>query len=542
MKPGLTLAQKLILLCAGLLAAALLIGFLGYRTGQDMLAHFRQTNDVRIQGLIELMRIREAGIIATSETAHKLADGSMSWADGQKRLENAESTMKTNWEAFSRSLTEGDERRLAEGVQHDLEQAEEALARLRLIVRQEDRPALQAFIAETLYPIIDPVNEGLKALAKLQQEGAREAFNEAHEAFTNETREDLVIMLLALGLGTSLALAIIRNLTRTLGGEPGDVARIAGRIAAGNLREPVPVSAGDRDSVMAAMSSMQDALRRLIGKIDESSVHVSAAADELQRAADLVSTSAGVQSEASSAIAAAMEEMAASIELISGHSSGASRSAAQSLGHASSAVTAVRNTAGDVDRIARTVTTSASTMAQLSAQSEQIASVLMVIREVADQTNLLALNAAIEAARAGEQGRGFAVVADEVRKLAERTARSTGEIAEVITAIQAAGQSTRASIEEANRLAASGAGRAGTACEAISHIEEEAGALGRMITEISHALVEQKNASQDISRRLESVSQMTEENHGVARSVQASARSLAESALQLKSTVRQFAC
>ncbi|GHU48802.1 hypothetical protein AGMMS50289_25740 [Betaproteobacteria bacterium] len=176
----------------------------------------------------------------------------------------------------------------------------------------------------------------------------------------------------------------------------------------------------------------------------------------------------------------------------------------------------------------------------MGAESEQISSVVQVIKEVADQTNLLALNAAIEAARAGEQGRGFAVVADEVRKLAERTAQSTGDISTMIGKIQVAAKEAVGEMERVVSQVGEGQVLAQQAHEHIQTIHGETSKVSSAITEISNALKEQSEASSDIARHVESIAQMTDENNAAAEETASGATRLNQLAGEVNGEIAQF--
>jgi methyl-accepting chemotaxis protein len=191
-------------------------------------------------------------------------------------------------------------------------------------------------------------------------------------------------------------------------------------------------------------------------------------------------------------------------------------------------------------KIAITVRETSGTIEKLGEQSTRISLIVKVIEEIADQTNLLALNAAIEAARAGEQGRGFAVVADEVRKLAERTSKATHEVTQMINAIQEASRSavdgmiaTVAQVDDGVVLAQ----RAG---DAIHLIQVESGQVLSTVTDISTALVEQSKASNDIASNIEKVAQMTEKNCAAAEQTAGAAKHLEELADEMRATVNRF--
>jgi methyl-accepting chemotaxis protein len=188
--------------------------------------------------------------------------------------------------------------------------------------------------------------------------------------------------------------------------------------------------------------------------------------------------------------------------------------------------TAVKNVAEQIDTLGQ--------------QSTQISGVVQVIKDVADQTNLLALNAAIEAARAGEAGRGFAVVADEVRKLAERTTQATGEIAAMIASIQHSAKAAVGSMEKVVTQAESGMSLAEQAGKAIVQIRESANDVVRVVSDISDAIAEQGSASQSIAQQVERVAQSAEENHGAAQSTADSAGELGRLAKTMREESARF--
>ena len=286
---------------------------------------------------------------------------------------------------------------------------------------------------------VSPFNKQTKAaLEQLVQkfvQRTQEDSNALNAAGSSTSFILLASTLLVIAFGSGLSLFLTRHILGPL----RMVVERANAIADGNLtgNELVTNAHDETLDLMQAMNRMQENLSGLIRSIGQNATNLATAAEEISSAAVQASTGAEAQDQEMTQVATAMQEMAASVREVSAHSHRAADGARNAAQTAKQGGEVVERALTSMRSISTSSSTSAERIAELSTSSGQIGKIVAVIDEVAEQTNLLALNAAIEAARAGEQGRGFAVVADEVRKLAERTTRATKEIAGMIEGIQA---------------------------------------------------------------------------------------------------------
>ncbi|MFO1386135.1 MAG: methyl-accepting chemotaxis protein [Chitinivorax sp.] len=292
--------------------------------------------------------------------------------------------------------------------------------------------------------------------------------------------------------------------------------------------------------VAKAFNRLTASLRQSIANASHSANQVLGLAATLASTSLQVASNAGRQSEAASAMASAVEQMTVSIDQVADHSGEARDISVNNTQLATQGSEVILSVVQDMHTIADTVHQSSQIITNLGQQSDQIASIVLAIKEIADQTNLLALNAAIEAARAGEQGRGFSVVADEVRKLAERTAVATQQINTMIHNIQSGTRDAVSSMQVGVERVNQGVGLANQAGDAIRQIQSGAQQVGTAVNDISAALKEQSVASADISRHVEQVAQMTDENNAAANSNASTARNLEQLASDLQRAVEQF--
>ena len=334
---------------------------------------------------------------------------------------------------------------------------------------------------------------------------------------------------------------VIRGVTGALGGEPAYAGAIMKRAAAGDLAVEV-AQRGRGDSLLGNLSTMLAQLRAMIGAIGGSAARLGASAREIHAVSRSVSEASVSQTGATASIAAAIEEMTVSIEQISDSARLAEQHSSTAAGLADEGAGKAERAAREMQAIAARVGDAAQKIQQLVARADEVGTIANVIKEIAGQTNLLALNAAIEAARAGEQGRGFAVVADEVRGLAERTAVATVQIEKVIEGIQNETRATVGAMAEVSSQVDGGVALVDDATDSLHRIRSTAGEALERIREVAYATGEQSSASTEIARQVQTITEMADGTSGSMHSVVVAAEQLQGLAAELDALVGRFRC
>ncbi|GAA5785317.1 histidine kinase [Chitiniphilus shinanonensis] len=402
---------------------------------------------------------------------------------------------------------------------------------VQLYAEYESTAPQQNAIYQKLRPIVDGMVEF----------NAKDSEQTVEQALSSQRK--MTISLITVGTVLLAGLCLFGFLTyRTIMQGVNSVRSVALLVERSNdFTQRAPVNG--RDEIAETVT----AFNRLLGRIQQALQVIRSGTDEsrdairtVATASEQVAVSSAKQSQSASAMAAAVEQLTVSVSHINQSASDALTVANSARDESISSAGIINDSVVRMRQIAATVNTAAATIGQLGEESQKISSIVATIKEVAEQTNLLALNAAIEAARAGEQGRGFAVVADEIRKLAERTANSSLEISSMVTRIQQSSSGAVQEMQQVAKEANDGQQLAEQVGECIGRIEALASRVSDSIGDISGALREQSAASQDIARHVETVAQMTEEGHAASQLTSENAQSMAVAAERTSEQIAQF--
>jgi methyl-accepting chemotaxis protein len=390
---------------------------------------------------------------------------------------------------------------------------------------------------DVMDPAYAKASAAIDALLKYQVDNARKAYEDS-SAYAQKVQIITIASIVAgLVLSVLAGLFITRCITRGV----ATLEAAAVKLSGGDLTTRVALRTNDElGQVARAFNKMAEEFTAIIGQVHQAAEQVTVASAQLSETAENVAQGSDNQTREAASAAVSVESLNRAIQEVASRSQHATSASSETGDLATQGQQVVNGAAQGIREIAETFSQSARLIDALGQRSQQIGQIVDVIKDIADQTNLLALNAAIEAARAGEQGRGFAVVADEVRKLAERTGNATSEISTMITAIQAETGNTVSNMERGGKQVDDGVRMAAQAGESLESINNSLNRVAEMIRHIADATRQQSEASGEITRRVDGIVRMAEENSATIVSTTGATQDLRQLSGRMQEVIRRF--
>ena len=442
---------------------------------------------------------------------------------------------------------------VAAKVEQQIAQARQSAARLKAVLGEEFSAqvaiteqaldgylvALKAVVAQT-----EAIAAARQEMASQTEEISRLGLaltQDQNARLDQETTQaritQVTVAVLALLIGMLAAWVITRQITQPL----ADTLAVVRNIAAGDLTDQRRIERQDEmGALQQGVMGMAATLRELISGIRDSVTQMASAAEQLSAITEQTSVGMNGQKIETDQVATAMHEMSATVQEVARNAEDASQAASDADREARAGDAVVSEAVTQIERLSEEMLRSTEAMAKLESESNRIGSVMDVIKAVADQTNLLALNAAIEAARAGEAGRGFAVVADEVRGLAQRTQKSTEEIEQLVAGLQQGTQQVAAAMQNSHNLTESSVELTRKAGLALTDITAKVSNIQAMNQQIAAAAEEQGAVAEEISRSVINVRDISEQTATASDETAASSVERARLGGELQAMVSRF--
>ncbi|MCE6975841.1 methyl-accepting chemotaxis protein [Pseudomonas frederiksbergensis] len=368
-----------------------------------------------------------------------------------------------------------------------------------------------------------------------------QAYVAEDQSMQAELKKNSLLIIGSSALALLVGLIAAWVITRLIVAPLRSVIRVAQQIAAGDLSATIEVTRRDEiGQLMQAMQQMGAGLSHIVSGLQAGIEQLASSAQSLSAVTEQTNLEVSSQKEETEQVATAMNQMTATVHDVARNAEEAAQAAQTADGKVESGQQVVRQSMARIEQLADSATSASSSIESLSAEIQNIGTVLSVIKSVAEQTNLLALNAAIEAARAGEQGRGFAVVADEVRALARRTQQSTEEIERLVSALRSAAQSSVQQIQNSGELVKLAVSDALQTESALGSIAAAVSLIQQMNQQIAAAAEEQSSVAEEINRSVTSIRASADQSSLAMRGNAASSIELAQLGVELKGMVGHF--
>ena len=454
-----------------------------------------------------------------------------------KRMREARKAYQDADAALAKLVQGAEEKSQLESIRQIEAKSAEQITVVMDAALSEDNATAQAAIRDVVRGQQQELIEKLDGMLKNLEQHSLQMSEQAAQAYSSARILMLAMGALALVVGGLVAYFITRSLT----GRLESAVQFAQRISNGDLSGRVVDNGADEVAqLLQSLDQMNQALSGIIGQASQAAHQVTDSARELSGTILEVSRFTDSQAEQVMHVSAAMEEMGVSIAEVAADATAVATAANQARDVAQQGNQNMQQSVNATERIVGSVADSSTAIAELSQQIERISQVTQVIRDIADQTNLLALNAAIEAARAGEQGRGFAVVADEVRKLAERTASSTLSITETVNSVSGKTEQVVEAMRRVSSDVNDNAEISHTTRKLLADIVSAASEVTRLIQHTADATREQTDASHGTAVAMEKISQISESNSARMHGIGAAAGNLNGIANNLQTLVDRF--
>jgi methyl-accepting chemotaxis protein len=532
------ISTRLTFLLLALLALVVVAGGAGLYGAADANAGLKSVYEDRLLSADQLNTINSIHL----HNRLKLDTVLLKPEQAEKKWQEVEASfplIDKSWSNFTAAYADQDEKALAEKTaKAQVRLMEEGYKPVKAAMMSGDVEQLKQLLTGNFRTVYFEMEESLAALIVLQEREAKKLYEESDATFKTMRMVSIALILIGAATGILLGVSIIRGINRSVDELRGVMVKMS---ADGDLNARVKVHGNDEiGQAASAFNGLIEGFAGIIRQVSSSAGTVSSTAANLSVSSAHIAHGSQAQSEAAASTAAAVEEITVSINSVASNTDGVRKLSEKSLQQTRLGNQNVTGMIGEIGQVQDAVRLIADSVAEFVDSTRAIAGMTQQVKDIADQTNLLALNAAIEAARAGEQGRGFAVVADEVRKLAEKSAQSANEIDRVTNSLNKKSTDVEATVQQGLRSLQSTQEHV----ERVSSVLTEAGMLVEQssagVNDIASSVGEQSVASSEIARNVGKIAQMSEENHAAVESNAQQIARLEQLANELQGAVRRF--